>query len=181
MNRVIKLTLATAALLCFAVAVPMGDVEAQQLQRISYKTPAANSKYTQQHVLDVGDVPGHQIRIYELYRSFPADPPVINGLKLKETWSRGMSDYTDTNGPNTTYTEYVMENGDKFFSRTTVVSQSTVNPDGSRKNTATSAGSITGGTGKFAGIRGIVRAVNVFDPKAGLNEGQTEIEYAVGK
>ncbi len=74
-----------------------------------------------------------------------------------------------------------MENGDKFFSRVTVVSQSTLNPDGSRKNTATSAGTITGGTGKFAGIKGIVRAVNVFDPKAGLNEGQTEIEYSIGK
>ena len=72
---------------------------------------------------------------------------------------------------------YVLENGDKFFTRSVLVAQST----GSGKLTATTVGQITGGTGKFAGIQGIVRTVNTADPKAGVNEGQTDIEYTIGK
>src|SRR5262249_17819059 len=146
-----------------------------------FKTPAANSKYTVQHVLDVGDVPGHQVRLFELRRSLPADAPMINGVKLKETIGRGLSDYINTNGSNTNYTEYLMENGDKFFVRQTTVSQSTVGPDGKRKNVATGSGVITGGTGKFATIKGVVRTTNVFDAQAGINDGETEVEYSIGK
>ena len=118
MNRRTTPTLATIALLCVAVAVPAGDALAQQMQRVSFKTSAANSKYTQQHVIDVGDVPGHQVRVFELHRTYPNDAPMINGVRLVESWARGLSDYTDTNGPNTGYTVYVMEGGDKFFVRT---------------------------------------------------------------
>ena len=39
-------------------------------QKISFKVPASNTKYRQQHVLDVGDVPGHQIRVFEIHRTF---------------------------------------------------------------------------------------------------------------
>ena len=35
------------------------------------------SKYTQQHVIDVGDVPGDQIRIFEVHHTFPQNPPVF--------------------------------------------------------------------------------------------------------
>jgi hypothetical protein len=93
MNRVTAFTLTTMALLSLAVALPAADAVAQQKQRISYKVSAENSKYTQQHVIDVGDVPGHQVRVYEIYRSFPNNAPVINGLKMKETWTRATSDY----------------------------------------------------------------------------------------
>ena len=181
MNRINTLTLATIALLPLAFALPVDDAAAQQMQRVSFKTSAANSKYTQQHVIDVGDVPGHQVRVFELFRAYPNDAPMINGVRLVESWSRGLSDYTDTNGPNTGYTVYVMEGGDKFFVRTATVAQNNVNPDGSRKAVSTSAGNITGGTGKFANIKGFVRTVNVFDAKAGYNDSQTEIEYSVAK
>jgi hypothetical protein len=127
------LTLATIVLFSFAIALPIGDVAAQQMQRVSFKTPAANSKYTQQHVLDVGDVAGHQVRIYELHRVFPTDAPVINGVKVVETWGRNISDYTDNNGPGITYTVYTMEGGDKFFSRGSLISQSSANPDEARR------------------------------------------------
>ena len=152
---------------------------AQQAQKVSFKNPAANSKYTQQHVLDVGDVPGHQVRIYELHRTYPNDPPIINGVKLKESWGRNFSDYTDNNGPGIVYTTYIMENGDKIFMRGSLVATSSAGPDGSKKNTATTAGTITGGTGKFGGISGIFRTVTIFDAKAGINEGTTELEYTI--
>ena len=43
------------------------------------------------------------------------------------------------------------------------------------------AGYITGGTGKLTGLQGMIRTVNTADPKPGINEGQTEIEYLIGK
>src|SRR5262249_5880311 len=92
------------------------------------------------------------------------------GMALKEQWTRALSDYTDNNGPGTTYGVYVLENGDKFFTRSALVAQST----GSGKLTASTVGYITGGTGKLSGIQGIVRTVNTADPKAGVSEAQTE-------
>ena len=176
MNRLVTLTL-TVALGCLVVALPTDNVLAQQKQQLSFKTSAENTKYTQQHLIDVGDVPGHQVRVYELHCTFPNNAPVMNGVAIKEQWTRAISDYTDNNGPGTTYGVYVLENGDKFFTRSVLVAQST----GSGKLTATTVGQITGGTGKFAGIQGIVRTVNTADPKAGVNEGQTDIEYTIGK
>jgi hypothetical protein len=43
------------------------------------------------------------------------------------------------------------------------------------------AGTITGGTGAFAGLQGVVRSSTTADPKAGINEGQSEIEYWIAK
>src|SRR5258708_5647695 len=125
MNRRIALALTTIALLGLAVGLSAGDAVAQQKQRVSYKLSAENSKYTQQNVIEVGDVPGHQVRIFEIYRTYPNNAPVINGVKLKETWNRGLTDYIDGNGPNTGYSVFVLENGDKFFARTTTLAQST--------------------------------------------------------
>ncbi|MVT71199.1 hypothetical protein GPL21_39870 [Bradyrhizobium pachyrhizi] len=87
-----------SALICLTVAAPISDAFAQQTQRVSYKAGAENAKYTQQQFLDVGDVAGHQVRSYEIHRTFPTNPPVVNGLKIKETWTRGVSDYVDNNG-----------------------------------------------------------------------------------
>jgi hypothetical protein len=69
-----------------------------------------------------------------------------------------------------------MENGNKFFDRTSLLVQSS-----SGKLTVTNVGYITGGTGKFAGMQGIVRAFGNFDYKTGFTENQMEIEYSIGK
>ena len=177
MNRPTTLTLATIAVLCFAVAVPIGEAAAQQKQHVSYKVTAENSKYTQQQFLDVGDVTGHQVRSFEIYRTFPTNAPVIDGMKIKEQWTRGISDYIDNNGTATTYGVYVLENGDKFFTRVTVLAHSV----GSGQFTNMSVGYITGGTGKLAGIEGIIRSSGSSNPKSGFNEVQTDIEYSIGK
>ena len=44
-------------------------VSAQDKCKVSEGPEVAKSTYTQQHVLDVGDVPGHQIRIFEVHRT----------------------------------------------------------------------------------------------------------------
>jgi hypothetical protein len=177
MNRRTKLTLTTVALLCLAIAVLAGGASAQQAQHVSYKVGAENSKYTQQQFLDVGDVAAHQVRSFEIYRTFPANAPVINGVKMKEQWTRGISDYVDNNGTATTYSVYVLENGDKFFTRGTTLARSA----GPGKLTNMTVSYISGGTGKLAGIQGFVRTTGSAEPKAGVNETQVEIEYSIGK
>ena len=58
------------------------------------------------------------------------------------------------------------------------VAQSAVSADGSKKGaTNLIAGPITGGTGKFLGIRGMLRFAASFDPKSGFNESKGEIDY----
>jgi hypothetical protein len=175
MNARTKLTLTTMALLCLAVALPAGDTLAQQRNtRVSFTASAANSKFTQQHDIDVGDRPGHQVRVFEIHRTFPNNAPVINGEKLADLWNRGASDLVDGDGAYTVYAVFIMANGDKFYDRASLVASST----GSGKFTTTSTGTITGGTGKFAGIRGTVRTAGTVDPKAGFTEVQYDIEYS---
>jgi hypothetical protein len=172
MNRQSMLSLAAAGVIGLCAT---SIAAAQEKQHVSYKVSAENSKYTQQQFLDVGDSAGHQVRSFELYRTFPNNAPVFNGIKLKETWGRGISDYIDNNGTATQYSVYVLENGDKFFTRVTVLAHSV----GSGKFTNMSVGYITGGTGKLAGIQGIIRSSGISDPKSGFNEVQTDIEYSI--
>ena len=159
----------------------ISEAWAQQKQKISYKLPAELSKFTQQHVLDVGDVPGHQVRIYEVHRTYPKDLLVVEGVRVVEEWLRGYSDYIDINGPFWGYGIYSLENGDKIFTRSHGTSQSIVNPDGSKKNTFTGVITLVGGTGKLRGILGTLRQTTIFDPTAGVIEGQWEGEYWIEK
>jgi hypothetical protein len=175
MNR--RNALNISAITALGLALSLTGAIAQQKQHALINAPAENSKYTQQQVVEVGDIPGHQVRVFEIHRTFPTNPPVINGLKLTETWTRGISDYIDNTGTSTNYTAYVFENGDKFFTRVGLVAQSV----GPGKFTNSTAGTITGGTGKLLGIRGIVRSSGTAEPKAGVNENQTDIEYWIEK
>src|SRR5262245_160051 len=103
-----------AAIVSAAMAMlsfPATHVLANESQRLVYSTSAENTHYTQQHLIEVGDVPGHHVRLFEIRRTFPKDPPIIGGLALKEEWYRGVSDYTDNNGPASFYGIYVLENG----------------------------------------------------------------------
>ena len=36
--------------------------------------------------MDVGDIPGHQVRIFELKRTYPDDKPNCEGLKRTNLW-----------------------------------------------------------------------------------------------
>ena len=148
----------------------------QQRQQVSFKTPAENMKLIQ-HNVDVGDVPNHIVNVYGACTTFPGEAPVINGLKIAESWSRGIGDMIDGHGNATDYLMYVMENGDKFFVRAANVIQA----GAAGMLTATTVGHITGGTGRLAGIQGIVRLVGNFDLKEHCGGIQTDIEYSIGK
>lgn len=165
-----RMAIALAAALSLCAA---SGAWAQQKQKVSYKVSAENTKYPFRHTLDVGDEPGHTIGLFEVHRTFPANAPVINGVRLKETWTRGYSDYLSNNGLSITYQIFVMENGDRFFT----VGKSMGHADAAGQRSTMAVSQITGGTGKFAGMKGITRARGASDGKRGFNETSTEIEY----
>jgi hypothetical protein len=175
MNRRNTLTLTTMALLCLAVALPASSAVAQEKQRVSFSTPAENTKYTEKtENLDIGDVPNHVIRVFEIHRTYPNNAPVINGTKIVESWTRGTGDRIDGTGTNSQYVVFMMENGDKVFAR---MEGFAMNDSG--KINVNIAGRITGGTGKLTTIQGFVREVVKLDK--GSNENRTDIEYSIGK
>jgi hypothetical protein len=182
MTRTAALVLTTTALLYSAATAgePLSPIARDALarkQQVVFTAEAANSKFTQQHIIDVGDVPGHQLRLFEVHRTYPKNPPVINGINIVESWARGASDSTNNTGAAVVYHAYIAENGDKFFVQgSTVAVQG--EPDG--KLTTTAVGLITGGTGKFSGIQGLMRLSVTADNKTGENEARIELEYWFG-
>jgi hypothetical protein len=180
MKRLLLRSTIIFAVAAFGVAVTLlCDTEgwAQQKRKLAFEFPTKTSKYTRQHVFDVKDVPGHQIRIYELNRTWPTNRPVIEGVRIVESWQWGNSDYFDRNGRAYGYGFFALENGDKIFFRYDSTSQTVARPDGSTKSTYAGVLRYTGGMGKFRGIQGTFRFNGVFDPKANLNEGDIEGEY----
>jgi hypothetical protein len=150
---------------------------AQERTKVSFSAPASISKFTRQHSIDVDDVPGHQVRIFELNRNYGDSGPVIAGVRVKETWTRGMTDYTELNGPGVVYVTYVMENGDRIYARGHITAISTPSGEGKFALKNLAATNLVRGTGKFKGIQGVVRGETVADPKAGINQSSGEMEY----
>jgi hypothetical protein len=162
-----------------AALTVLGSAEApgQEKCKMSWSIAAANAEYTGQHAFDVGDVPDHQVRIFEVRRTFADDQPNREGLKLVEQWLRGYSDYVERNGPAWGYSVTLLENGDKIFAEFSGATQTVVSPDGSKKTVATTVHKWTGGTGKYQGVRGIQQESTVFDPDKSFNETRAEAEY----
>ena len=100
---------------------------------------------------------------------------------MKELWTRGSTDFTALNGLGTSYNVYVMENGDKIYSRANFLAHATPSADGKASLRNMSTAIITGGTGKYQGIRGVVRSETNADPKKGFNETKGEMEYWMEK
>jgi hypothetical protein len=152
-------------------------VVAQEKQHVSFSTPAQNTKYTEKtENIDIGDVPNHVWRVFEIQRTYSTNAPVINGTKMIESWTRGVGDRIDGTGTNLQYVVFTMENGDKIFAR---MEGTAINEAG--KVTVMIAGRLTGGTGKLERIKGLVKEIVDVDPKTNKNENRTEIEYYLDK
>jgi hypothetical protein len=158
-------------------ALSMSEAWAQEKCKRSGVTLAQDTKYTQQHVIDVGDVAGHQVRIYEIHRTPSNAKPNCEGLKVKEGFSHGYSDYTNLNGRSWGYDVNIFENGDKIFSQYSGTVQTSINPDGSKKTIYTGVATFVGGTGKYRGVHGMSRNTTNFNPATGFNESTWEEEY----
>ncbi|MGU7773317.1 hypothetical protein ACV229_24455 [Burkholderia sp. MR1-5-21] len=166
--------LAFTAVVTLSLATPQGW--AQQKNTLTFQTPAQNTQYTQQLTLDVGDIPGHQLRTYEIHRTYPKDPPVFAGVPVKDSWVRGGSDWVSGNGGVLSYYVFNLENGDKIFGKLEATAQAAGGKSEGRRNVVGNL-LLTGGTGKFRGIRGVLHYTTIVDPAKGYNESKTEGEY----
>jgi len=147
-----------------------------QKQSYFFKTPPGATKYTQQHAIDVDDVPGHQVRIYELHSTFSEEAPVYNGVKVKEAWLRAMTDYTNGTGRGSGYSMSILENGDKIFGRWESMTQTTIGADGTKAARTSAVTTFNGGTGKFKGMHGTLKSSSLSDFK-NVSDIVTEGEY----
>jgi hypothetical protein len=154
---------------------------AQTRHAVSFKTPAKDATYKQQYSIDVGDVPYHKVRIYELHRSYTDNAPKFEGVALKEIWRRGYSDYTDVSGRAWGYDVYVLASGEKIFLRWSGTSAAPGAPGKKGNSMFVGILTITGGTGKFLGIRGTLKETVIFSPESGLNEALTQGDYWLEK
>jgi hypothetical protein len=167
---------ASATLLTLCLA---GLASAQQKYPYHQATPAQSSQYVQQHSIEVGDIPGHQIRIYEIQRGYTSEHPLVMGTKVVESWTRGFSDYVNGIGPTQGYSTTVLEDGNKIFEEWRGTSYSAATSTGSRRGTYHGTDRFVGGTGKFATIRGVLTCDTEFDtdPKTGYNRSVCQGEY----
>jgi hypothetical protein len=167
-----RLTALLVTLVSASALFAASDTWAQNKYTIS-RAPSANGQYLQEHAIDVDDPPGHQVRIYEIRYDYPGKDLAFAGVTVKQTLTRGMSDYVNWSGPFTTYSVYTLEDGSKVFSRSTGTTQT--DADGTRKFTFVE--SYVGGTGKFKGIRGQVRGSGERAPGAKSLSQQSSGEY----
>jgi hypothetical protein len=181
MTRIARTTVATFISLVTVIGVSVCAAPGQEMHKYTFSTPPGTSVYTQQHAIDVGDVPGHQVRIFEIRAKYTNDAPVYAGVKVVEGWTRALSDYTNGSGRSSGYGISTLENGDKIFSSFETLLHTFVDADGSRKSSYTTVTTLMGGTGKFSTIRGTLRGAGSTDFKTGLSGVKTEGEYWFGK
>lgn len=155
-------------------------VWAQQKQPLQDSSDWHTGKYIQQHLIDVNDVPGHKVRIQELQRIYnDKSQLVISGVRVKEAWFRGYSDYTNGKGRAWGYGQWILEDGGKVFTEYSGISASDPRPNGSVKGTFHGVSRLVGGTGKYSKIRGTTVDSNDFDtdPQSGYNKAESKGEY----
>ncbi|MBI3530011.1 MAG: hypothetical protein HY067_18850 [Betaproteobacteria bacterium] len=129
----------------------------QDRQTVAYSLPAGSSRFTQEQVIEVGDVPGHKLRIFESHVDYRDVNLAFGGVKMKESFTRGSSDYTNGTGTANNYAVYLLEDGNKLFAKESGVGQVTVTADGAIALKYAVMATFTGGTGRFRGIRGQLR------------------------
>ena len=157
----------------------IASADAQEKQKFFFKAPPGASEYTQRHVLDVGDVPGHQVTLSELHSKYTneAPGPVIGGIKGVKSWERTQGDVVNGTGRAWGYRVSLYENGDKIFARVEDLLNTTVAPDGAKTTSVIQVTTLMGGTGKFKGIRGTFKGTAFIDYKTGASEVVLEGEY----
>jgi hypothetical protein len=176
---VARATSARIVIALLAASLSVSGVVAQTKQQVSIKVPLQDLKFGVHQNIEIGDVPNHIVRVFELHYAVPSNSaPLINGIRLKEVWQRGTTDITDGVGTTSSYFSYHMENGDKFFVRNEAIIQRAA----AGKIASMGIGHIFGGTGKLESIQGTTRNATTFDPKAGIaDDAELDIEYAMGK
>lgn len=129
----------------------------QNKQTVSWSLPAGSSRFIQEQVIEVGDVPGHKLRIFESHVDYQNVSLSLDGVKVKESFTRGTSDYTNGTGTTSNYAVYLLEDGNRLFAKESGVGKATVSADGTVALKYAVVATFTGGTGKFRGMKGQLR------------------------
>jgi hypothetical protein len=160
-----KFLIPIVALLVLATISSPGTASAQQRYPIEVRSEwTLEGRYTKQHVIDVGDVPGHQLRILEIYRTYNEKSRfAVSGVKVKESFIWGFTDYITGIGTALAYGVWILEDGEKVFSERSGSSQTQPTGAGSYYGTYHGTLKITGGTGRYRGIRGTMTEVVEFN------------------
>jgi hypothetical protein len=162
------------------VALLSSPAWGQEKQPLNASGEGMKSRWVQQNVIDVDDVPGHQLRNYEIHRTFSSSgQPVVDGERVIEGWVRGYSNYTNGIGPVWSYTTWITDKGSKIFIESIGTSESKPTETGSKRGTYHGTSRIVGGTGRFANLRGLFVDVSKFDtdPKVGYSTADSHGDY----
>ena len=151
-----------ALLVAFTSALFAANGALGQQKYTITSAPKANSQYLQEHTIEVDDVPGHRLRLYEIRQDYPQRDLAIAGVVVKYGLSRNVSDAINGNGSFTYYMVYTLEDGNKVFARGTGTTQA----DPAVGYRFVLVENFVGGTGKFKGIRGQARGGGTRAPGA---------------
>ena len=154
---------------------------AEEKCKMASYVPASDSEYTQQYVIDVGDMEGHQIRILEVHNYYEDAVENCEGLKEVERMIWGISDYTNGKGRSWGYQTLIFDNGDKTDARYTGISLRLSVPEGQATRIFNGTLTFTGGTGVYSGVRGTGVERARFDPETGYLESSIVYEYWIEK
>ena len=149
-----------------AVALPATNgAWAQQKYSIS-GPPPSETHFVHDLTFDVGDVPGqvHRMHVHAARSQYLQGGLAFGGVTVKECVQNVFGDYVDQNGPFQGYGVYSLEDGNKVFTRVVGATQA----DGTGGMTFIFTESFSGGTGKFKGMRGLLRGSGALSPGAGM-------------
>jgi hypothetical protein len=175
----IRVMVLVAGLIGATALSATNSVWAQEKYQYSYSVAPASSRYVQRYNIDVRDLPGHEIVIYEIQRTYTSDQPVIMGLKVLETWGHGFTDQINGVGTSEGYNTWILEDGSKVFAEFHGTVYGELTNTGFRRGTYHGVSRFVGGTGRFAAIRGaLTDDVEYYtDPKTGYNRPVSRGEY----
>lgn len=138
-------------------------------------TSSDEVKYVEQKSIVVNDVDGHIIRIFKTETKHKNSKANCENLKVVKTDFFGISDYIFKNGTVTGYSIATYDDGSKIFS---VLDGIAHTPKDQKKNGIVSLTiNITGGTGKYKGVKGYGTGRTEFNPETGYSSGSTSTSY----
>ncbi len=124
----------------------------QDEQMVAYSLRASSSRFTQEQVIEVGDGPGHKLRIFESHIDYQNVNLSVGGVRVKESVTRGSSDSTNGTGTANIYAVHLLEDGNKLFAEESGVGQVSVTADEAIALKDEVVATFTGGIGSFRGI-----------------------------